>query len=200
MSGRTRKTEFLAEIMSRTRSSGAGLDPLMTTDGFARDNVQIACEAIQLGLIRPFWDPEWSGYELRITRAGKLLLNGMIDEAAASIDAGKNLIRIAGPPPEGSLGAVLFPGGPGMELRGMAARHHAPEMMRGVATGHLRVGDGTIHAVKESPVPSATWGANVHASMRKETVLPERGAGPVETSDAGLPSSRAGRHVRSQGK
>ena len=200
MSGKTRKTEFLTEIMSRTRSSGDGLDPLMTTDGFARDNVQIACEAIQLGLIRPFWDAEWNGYELRITRAGKLLLNGMIDEAAATIDAGKNVVRIAGPPPEGSLGGMLFPGSPSMRLQGMAARHHAPEMMRGVATGHLRVDDGTIHAVKASPVPSASWGADVHASRRKEAGLPDRSTVPVENSEAGLPSSRAGRHVRSQGK
>lgn len=185
--------------MSRTRSAAGGLDPLMTTDDFARDNVQIACEAIQLGLIRPFWDAEWGGHELRITRAGKLLINGMIDEAAATIDAGKNLLRIAGPPPEGSLGAMLFPGGPSMPLQGMSARHHAPEMMRGVATGHLRVGDGTIHAVADNPTSSATWGANVHASMRKGAEPSERRPGPVENTEIGLPSSRAGRHVRTRG-
>lgn len=195
MSARAGKAEFLRQIMSRTRSGIGGVEPLMTTDDFARDNVRIACEAIQLGLIRPHWDAEWGGYELRITRAGKLLLNGHIDEAAAAIDAASNMVRISGPPPEGALGSMLYPSGSGMPIEGMSARFYAPEMMRGVATGHLRVEDGTIHAVADPATSSATWGVNVHASMAGDTRPSKRRAAPVEKTEAGLPSSRAARHV-----
>ncbi|GJE16641.1 hypothetical protein [Methylobacterium marchantiae] len=181
------KLELLQHIAACTRAGQDGLSPLMTSDDYARDHVLLICESLQLGLTRLFRNPEGYGYELRITRAGRLLAAGEIEAAATALDRGGSRTRLAGEPPEGILGTLLSPGGKGLSLYGSAARHHAPEMIRGVATGHLSVADGFIHA------------AGTTLSRSPETAR-DPGSGALESRTEGaairsFPTSRSARNI-----
>ncbi|MCJ2129324.1 hypothetical protein [Methylobacterium sp. E-045] len=174
------KLEFLKHIVASTQSRPDVFATVMTSDDYARDHVQMICESLQLGLTRLYRDREGYGYEVRITRAGKLLAFGEIEAAAAVLDAAGGVMRLAGGPPEGALGTLLAPGSKGMSLFGIAARQHAPEMIRGVATGHLAVADGVIEA---SPLHARGTGLGGWGDL-----------GGLARSSS-LPSSRSTRHV-----
>jgi hemin uptake protein HemP len=181
------KLEFLKHIVASTQAGPEVFSTVMTSDDYARDHVQMICESLQLGLTRLYRDRDGYGYEVRITRAGKLLAFGEIEAAAAVLDSGRGITRLAGDPPEGALGTLLAPGSKGISLYGIAARQHAPEMIRGVATGHLSVADGVIQA---SPLLKRSTGLGgwgdigglARPSRERETTL-------------SLPSSRSTRHV-----
>ncbi len=184
---RSTKIDFLQHLIASTKLVGEDSHVVMTSDAYAREHVRMICESLQLGLTRLYRDREGYGYELRITRAGRLLAAGEIEAAAALLDSGAAFSRLAGDPPEGALGALLNPSSKGMSLHGMAARQYAPEMMRGVATGHLVVADGVIHAADNAPPLSPVAGWTLAAERGRATA--RREAVPR------LPSSRAARHV-----
>lgn len=198
MSGKSTKIAFLDCVMSRARAGLNGPSPLMTSDEYARDHVRIACEAIQLGLLRLRLDPDGYGYELQITRAGKLLAAGHVEQAAASIEAGANLTRLTGDPPAGILGTRLAPGSDGMSLHSMSARQFAPELMRGVATRHLTVANGVIHATTEGAPAPASW-IQSKPTPARDAAFASKAPAPATGATAGLPSSRAARHVSARG-
>ncbi|MBO1019879.1 hypothetical protein IPV08_07865 [Methylobacterium sp. SD274] len=181
------KLEFLEHIAASTQTGRSDLPTVMTSDEYARDHVLMICESLQLGLTRLYRDRDGYGYEVRITRAGRLLAKGDIEAAAAVLDSNTSVMRLAGEPPEGALGTLLAPGSKGISLFGIAARQYAPEMIRGVATGHLSVSDGIIQASKESAT-GPSWGGwrEIGGSAR-----PLREG---ETTSV-LPSSRSTRHV-----
>lgn len=188
---RSTKLEFLRRVAARTRSGDHGPSPLMTSDDYARDHVQMICESLQLGLTRLYRDPEGYGYEIRITQAGRCLAAGRIEAAATMIDSDTGRSRLAGDPPEGVLGTVLAPGSVGLSLHGMAARQNAPEMMRGVATGYLVVVDGAIHA---APGTGRMQGGKRTGDKRTGD-KGGRAFGWARETIPALPSSRAARHV-----
>lgn len=182
------KLEFLKHIVASTQTGPDVFSTVMTSDDYARDHVQMICESLQLGLTRLYRDQEGYGYEVRITRAGKLLAVGEIEAAAAVLDAGGGVMRLAGGPPEGALGTLLAPGSKGMSLYGIAARQYAPEMIRGVATGHLTVADGVIQA---SQAPAKGIGLGGWGEVGKLARPSSREREPTSP----LPSSRSTRHV-----
>ncbi len=155
----------------------------MTIDDFARDHVRTLCEALQLHLARLYRDRDGYGYEIRITRAGRLLAAGAIEDAAAFLDSGGAMTRLNGEPPQGSLAVLLQPGSAGLVLDGLAARQYAPEMMRCVATGHLVVTDGIIRAAGRDEF-NRTAAAQWIATSRVDQ--PE--------APSPLPASRVARH------
>lgn len=181
------KLEFLEHIAASTQTGRSDLPTIMTSDEYARDHVLMICESLQLGLTRLYRNRDGYGYEVRITRAGRLLAQGHIEAAAAVLDFSTSVRRLAGDPPEGALGSLLAPGSKGISLFGIAARQYAPEMIRGVATGHLSVSDGVIQASKESAT-GLGWGGwrDIGGSARP--------ARDRETTSV-LPSSRSTRHV-----
>ena len=132
------KTDFLLRVAA-TGSPGSGRAVLMTYDSYLRDNLRIAAEALQIGLIRLVSDADGLGHQIRITPAGRLLAHGKITEAAAVIDAGRTPIRITGPEPDGPIGVRLPPGSDPIPLSSGIVRGNAPEVLRGIATGHLMV-------------------------------------------------------------
>lgn len=185
MRRRSTKLEVLKYIIARTRRNGNGPAPVMTSDDYARDHVLFLCESLQLRLTRLRRDRDGYGYELGITRAGRLLAAGEIEGAAAALDAGIGPARLTGEPPEGALGLLLYPGGAGISLHGIAARQYAPELMRGVATGHLYVADGVIHAVSLDGRRMSAGSPVTDVADRPRRKEPA----------TGMPSSRAARHV-----
>ena len=187
MTRKSTKLEFLQRVIASTRTGPNGPSPLMTGDDYARDHVLIACEAIQFGLTRLYRDREGYGYELRITRAGRLLAAGKIEEAAAAIDGSAALTRLPGEPPDGILATRLSPGGPGISLYRIAARQFAPEMMRGVATGHLVVIDGVITVADET--------TSAVSALKRAAKAGLGASAPDADPSSTLPSSRAARHL-----
>lgn len=187
MRGKVTKRAFLERVVAATQFGVEATASLMTTDDFARENVRVACEALQLGLVRLHW--EFDGYELRITRAGRLVARGHLEQAAATLESGTDVTRLPGDAPDGLLGSRLYPGSAGIHLDSLSARKFAPEIMRGVATGHLVVADGEIHALPPGEAARATW-ASKAARLKRYAGTP-----PAEEPATGLPTSRAGRYV-----
>lgn len=129
-------------------SMGSGLETLLIEDTVVRENARLACEAVHLKLVKLARNREGLGYELRITPGGRLLVEGNLHEAAAVIDSGIVTTRLSGDPPGGTLGARLHPGGKPMPLDSLTIKAWVGEALRGIATGHLQVVDGYLHAVE----------------------------------------------------
>lgn len=166
------KREFLTRVTC-PRVNGR-LPPLLTThDEYVRENIRTACEALSLGLIRLARDIDGLGHVLRSTPAGNLLLADKVEEAAAEIDSGRTIIRITGPEPAGTIAMRLQPGQPGMPVDCLAARTHAPEIMRCIASGHIAIKDGTLSWAKPaarpvwSPMTSNLAERNLQAGPRR---------------------------------
>lgn len=132
------KREFLLRVM-RHPSVGKDLDAVMVYDVYVRENVRIAAQALQLRLVRLAKDPGGLGYQVRITPAGVHAVHDRLEEAAAEIDRGTMPCRIYGPEPGGPIGARLLDDCRAIPLSSSLARTHAAEVLRGIATGHLRV-------------------------------------------------------------
>ena len=141
---------FLERVSCRTSAQ-----PLALEAEFTRDNVDIACQALSLKLISLVEVDDESNYAFRITRPGLLLLAGQIEEAAALLDRGLGIRRLAIPPPWGLIDNKLRPGGPGMSLKGSGPRAYATQLILAVASGHAIVQGDVVRGNANAPRPSA---------------------------------------------
>jgi len=146
-----KRRDFLERVCCRDPSR---TPPLRTDGEFARDHVEAACSALALRLVTLVPDED-GGYEFRITRAGRLLLDGFAEAAAEELDRGRPGRPFYVTPPWALLTGRLRIGGPGMSLGGAGARAYAPQIIAAVAGGHaVVVGDRVLRNANLSRFPT----------------------------------------------